>query len=216
MWLILEVSGWSKLCICTRYRCGWCRSGKGVRVWLCCDHWGKCLCVSTPPSSAFTPCCCDCAVHQLWVTCVGTHHLYSRGHQRCLTNPKSMFRLLFPLIQGLQGPATEFCQLTIDLLQSRFKLSSHACTKSSYDVSTNVGTIRADTGMAGDADRNAQAIVPGELLETMSQGIQEPPRAPQKEIPVDTELVHQLMDHVQWSSCFTMFCQVCCWILQRP
>ena len=43
-------------------------------------------------------------------------------------------------------------RLSVATVASQYR-STYTGTKSSYDVSTNVGTIRADTGMVGDADR---------------------------------------------------------------
>ena len=60
------------------------------------------------------------------------------------------------LIQGLQGSATkELVKLTIDFLlqQPLRNIVPYSCTESSYDVSSNLSSIRPDTNLVGITNR---------------------------------------------------------------
>jgi hypothetical protein len=105
------------------------------------------------------------------------------------------------LVQGLQGPsAKKFVQLTID-----FVLQQPLRNIVPLTLVQNQVTMLLQTLVQSEQTQEwlvhqivqAQSIVPeGTPGDYVSPSIQEPlRRALQQEIPVDTELVHQMMDH---------------------
>ena len=105
------------------------------------------------------------------------------------------------LIQGLQGPATkELVKLTIDFLLQQPLRNIVPLTLVQNQVTMFLQTlVQSEQTQAWLVTQieQAQSIVPkGTPGDYVPTSIQEPlRRALQKEIPVDTELVHQLMDH---------------------
>lgn len=111
-------------------------------------------------------------------------------------------QIIVPLIiQGLQGPATkDLVKLTIDfLLQQPLKNIvplSLVQNQVTMLLQTLVQSEQTQAWLVSQIEQ-AQSIVPkGTPGDYVPSSIQEPlRRALQQQIPVDTDLVHQLMDH---------------------
>ena len=105
------------------------------------------------------------------------------------------------VIQGLQGPSTKkFVQLTIDFLLQQPLKNIVPLTLVQNQVTMLLQTlVQSEQTQAWLVQQivQAQSIVPeGTPGDYVPSSIQEPlRRALQQEIPVDTELVHQMMDH---------------------
>ena len=105
------------------------------------------------------------------------------------------------IIQGLQGPATkELVKLTIDFLLQQPLRNIVPLTLVQNQVTMFLQTLvqseQTQSWLVAQIEQ-AQSIVPeGTPSDYVPTSIQEPlRRALQQEIPVDTELVHQMMDH---------------------